>query len=230
MTRHQPRNRQASNQWILKGLLLICLILLAVVFYGLAIRKPDGSPPQAVTRQAVRASENKTLSPTVTLSRAGRDPIPLPPQANTDPESKTPRQSLPERDHFPLEKILLAPESEGAKAQQLLALMPSLAESEQEETAQHLVNLLEDGNFSTVTALLTNIRTSTNVLDILVSDLLNRPNSIKLPLLLQVMRNQEHPKETEAREILLHFLEADYGSDWGRWETALRDWLDSHPD
>ena len=40
-------------------------------------------------------------------------------------------------------------------------------------------------------------------LDVLTTDLLNRPNSIKLPIILEVAKTQGHPKIEEAVSLRL---------------------------
>jgi len=68
------------------------------------------------------------------------------------------------------------------------------------------------------------------VLDVLLADALNRPNSLKLPLLLEVARQPDHPKAGEAKDLLELFLEEDHGKDWGQWQAKLEQWLKDNPD
>jgi hypothetical protein len=68
------------------------------------------------------------------------------------------------------------------------------------------------------------------VLDFLLDDVLNRPNSLKLPALLDVARNAQHPKAAEAKNFLTLFIEEDYGSDWDKWQTGIEAWLKANPD
>jgi hypothetical protein len=69
-----------------------------------------------------------------------------------------------------------------------------------------------------------------DVLDGLMADVLNRPNRLKLPLLLEVARTAPHPKAGEAKEILGLFLEEDYGDDWAKWQAEMEQWLKENPD
>ena len=68
------------------------------------------------------------------------------------------------------------------------------------------------------------------MLDFLLDDVLNRPNSLKLPALLAVARNAQHPKAAEAKDFLQLFLEEDYGSDWDKWQARMEQWLKDNPD
>ena len=41
-----------------------------------------------------------------------------------------------------------------------------------------------------------------DILDVLLEDVLNRPNTIKLPMLLEVARDPQNPKSAEAKDVL----------------------------
>lgn len=112
-----------------------------------------------------------------------------------------------------------------AKASRLLELFPSLPEEGQEACAQHLSNLVSDEYYPFLGSLLTNAALPEAVLDVLMSDVLNRPNAIKLPALLALARDSTHPKAPEARDILELQLDMDYGEDWALWEQRLQQWL-----
>ena len=78
--------------------------------------------------------------------------------------------------------------------------------------------------------LLTDSKLPEEVLDVLIVDVLNRPNSLKLPLLLEVARDTQHPKAAEAKDLLELYLEEDYGSDWNKWQAKMEQWLKENPD
>ena len=129
-----------------------------------------------------------------------------------------------------IDQILQADTSESAKAQQILKLFRSLPARGQEEAAQHLSNLVQDADYAPMGRLLADAKLPEPVLDVLVADALNRPNSVKLPLMLEVARNADHPKADEARELLQLYLEADLGTDWPKWQARLDLWLKENPD
>jgi hypothetical protein len=68
------------------------------------------------------------------------------------------------------------------------------------------------------------------VLEALMGDVLNRPNRLKLPALLEVARTPQHPKASAAREMLGSLLEVDYGDDWAKWQARIEEWLKENPD
>lgn len=117
-----------------------------------------------------------------------------------------------------------------AKAEKLLALFPSLPPEAQLEAARHIVNLTSDEHYPRIHQHVTNPVTSDEVREELFSDLLNRPNSLKLPALLDIARNPQHPETSQARDILEVYLEDDYGNDWLKWEQKMNDWLKDNSD
>ena len=56
-----------------------------------------------------------------------------------------------------------------------------------------------------------------------------RPNSLKLPALLEVARDPDHPNATPALDILEMFLDDDYGTDWNIWQVKVEQWLKNNP-
>jgi hypothetical protein len=59
---------------------------------------------------------------------------------------------------------------------------------------------------------------------------LNRPNKLKLPVLVEVARDPANPKAGEAKDLLELYLEEDYGADWNIWVQKVEQWLKDNPD
>ncbi|MDB6057434.1 MAG: hypothetical protein JWO95_1278, partial [Verrucomicrobiales bacterium] len=114
-------------------------------------------------------SEN-TATETSTITKA-QDDKPEVAALENPPEVAAPKTW---EDH--LDDILLSDDNENAKADQILALMPSAPPESQEELAQHLVNMVQDDHYEGASNLLMNVNTQTNVADILLNDVLNRNN------------------------------------------------------
>jgi len=129
-----------------------------------------------------------------------------------------------------LDEILGADTPEREKAKQLLEMFPGLPKDGQEEVAQHLTNLVEDQDYASLGRYLTNSTLAEDVLDVLFSDLFNRPNQLKLPLLIDVARDAKHPKAGEAKDLLELYLEEDYGTDWAKWRAKAEQWLKDNPE
>ena len=129
-----------------------------------------------------------------------------------------------------LDDILGSNEDEKQKAERLLQMFPLLPEDGQVEISQHLSNLLEDDRYPALAQTFTNPATPEAVLDVLMADVLNRNNTIKLNTLLDVARTANHPKAEEAREVLEVFVDENFGDDWAKWQGAIQSWLKENPD
>jgi hypothetical protein len=129
-----------------------------------------------------------------------------------------------------VDEILGSTSPDADKAKQMIEMFPTLPADGQEEVVRHLTNLLPDQDYGLMRSFLTNASLPENVLDFLLGDVLNRPNSLKLPALLEVARNAQHPKAAEAKDFLQLFLEEDYGSDWDKWQAGIEQWLKANPD
>ena len=101
-----------------------------------------------------------------------------------------------------MDEILGSASPDADKAKQMIEMFPRLPADGQEEVVRHLTNLLPDQDYGLMRSFLTNAALPENVLDFLLDDVLNRPNSLKLPALLEVARNAQHPKAAEAKDFL----------------------------
>lgn len=126
-----------------------------------------------------------------------------------------------------LDDILASEEDDTNKVSQLFAIFQRLPEDGQEEVAQHLSNLVANENYAPLGQLLQNAKLPESVLDVLMGDALNRPNSVKLPLLLDIARNSDHPKADEAKDLIGLYLDED---DPAKWPQKLQEWLKENPD
>lgn len=129
-----------------------------------------------------------------------------------------------------LDEILSGKDDEDEKAKSMLKMFPRLPPEGQEEVAQHLSNLVSDEQYPALGQYLTNSSLPEPVLDVLLSDALNRPNKLKLPILVGVARDPANPKAAEAKDLLELYLEEDYGTDWSTWQQKVDEWLTNNPD
>ena len=100
----------------------------------------------------------------------------------------------------------------------------------QVEAAEHITNLLPDEMYASAGAYLTNAAIASDAREVLFSDLLNRPNSIKLAWLLEVARTPGLDQAAEARDTLELFLGEDYGVNWNVWSDKIHVWLRENPE
>jgi hypothetical protein len=129
-----------------------------------------------------------------------------------------------------LEEILGAEMDDTNKVALLFEMFPRVPDEARAEIAQHLSNLVTDENYAPLGELLNDPKLVDTTLDILMQDVLNRANSLKLPQLLIVAKTPDHPKAEEAKDILALFLDEDFGTDWNIWEEKMKAWLKDNPD
>jgi hypothetical protein len=126
---------------------------------------------------------------------------------------------------------ILGPEGdEKEKSKKLIELFPQLPPDGQVEVAHHLSNLVADEDYAPLSNFVTNSALPEAVLDVFVEDVFNRPNAIKLPLLLDIAQDPQHPRAGEAKDVLELFLEEDFGNDWTKWHAKMDQWLKDNPD
>jgi hypothetical protein len=112
----------------------------------------------------------------------------------------------------------------------LLAMFPNLAPEAQLEAAQHASRLLPDDYFGALGTQLTNATASFAVRRVIFSDLVSRPNQLKLPWLVEVARASLDNQSDEAVLLLKSALREDHGSNWPLWRERVTVWLSLHPD
>ena len=121
----------------------------------------------------------------------------------------------------------LEPSAAGKK---LIEMLPQLPADGRVEVLQHAANLVSNEDYAPMGKLLVDPETPEEEVEILMRDMLNRPNSLKLPLLLQVARATGHLKSGEAKEILEVFLGESYGEDWDKWQSKVNKYLKENPE
>jgi pimeloyl-ACP methyl ester carboxylesterase len=139
----------------------------------------------------------------------------------------------PQEEAFPawekqLDNVLISGDDVNTKADRILALIPTAPTNAQVELAQHLVNMTQDDHYDGTAQMLTNASTSAPVSQVLMNDLLNRNNNIKLPMLLAVARQDDHPLKGQAREMLELLIQEDDGTNWDQWNTSIDTWLQNN--
>jgi len=212
--------------------LTACVIVAGVVLGWLgsrASRTPAPGPPAPSSVQTPVTSEemNKPSTPNKPLeAHTAARGTNLAPAGTTPVNSAILITNWEER----LEQILAPEGKESEKAKQLLALFPRAPAEGQAEIAQHLCNLTSDQDYGPLGQYLTNSAMPESVLDVLMMDLLNRPNSVKLPYMLAIARQDQNPKAADAKDLLELFLEENDGNDWAKWQARMDQWLKDNPD
>lgn len=160
-----------------------------------------------------------TSAPALATRHIGRekpDPSPAPSDELNDWEKQ-------------LDDVLLSDTDVNTKADRILAMIPNAPTNAQVELSQHLVNMVQDDHYDGTAQLLTNSATPAAVSTVLMNDLLNRNNTLKLPMLLAVARDDSHPLKDQAREMLELLIQEDDGTNWDQWGTSINTWLQNNP-
>lgn len=174
-------------------------------------------------------------------SQLSSERLPLPPAGRGLVERNLPKESfrqagdlefMPEtiESSDPISDILSTAPNEGEAARRLLQAAPSVAVSRQPELFSHVMNLLDDEGFEMVRPILLEARTSKETLDVIYGELLNRPDAVKLPLLIELATQPRHPLCAESRETLSLLFGEDFGSDREAWNKRIAKELEAARD
>ena len=214
----------------LSKLLIVVGALTGAVLVGIVLSGRSGKAPETDAQASI--SEPSSLTPEETNGssffnkRLRRQAS----QTLTDGGPSATGTNLMSGWEDKVDEILGSTSPDADKAKQMIEMFPTLPADGQEEVVRHLTNLLPDQDYGLMHSFLTDASLPEGVLDVLLGDALNRPNSLKLPALLEVARNTQHPKAAEAKDFLQLFLEEDYASDWDKWQAGVEQWLKANPD
>jgi hypothetical protein len=232
------RKLQSEEQQmrIRPGILIAIVAVFAVLLGGRFLGWYGGKPVETAGTEEAPADASPSISespPAITPPPRPNPLRPVPP-AQPAPTAAVPQPPTPAAPigdwEEQIDGILTAQDEDGQKATRLLAMFPNLPEDGQVEAAQHISNLLPDEQYSSLAQALTNAAMPEAVLDVLMTDVLNRPNQLKLETLLDVARTPNHPKAEEALDVLEVFVDENYGQDWAAWKNAVEKWLKENPD
>ena len=125
-----------------------------------------------------------------------------------------------------LDQLLTAETDPATTVRGLVSSMRQLPPEAQEQYAAHAVNLCGDEQFALLGEIYLNAQTPQVVTETIFSDLLNRPDEIKLPLLAKTLRNAAHPMAGEAEEILRMYIALEPGTiPPNGWDQAVDAYL-----
>ena len=208
---------------VLRGLAVLALAAVLGTLIGwLVSRRGDVTPiaaPPPVTQPPAVAPMAGQLSPET--SPGGREPGHVKFSRHLEQGAADWEQQL--------DDILLGDDDDNGKADKILALIPRAPPDAQQELAQHLVNMVQDDHYDGAAELLTNADTPPEVSGVLMNDLLNRGNSLKLPMLLAIARNSAHPLKDQALDLLGLLTQEDNGTNWDQWGATIDTWLQDNP-
>jgi len=213
----EPANSN-NTRTILIGLAVIAVA--AVV--GFALFQPSPPAPTPLPIAAATPAHRDTPPPFPTQTHAAATsaaPASAPPGSGIDTEGVAPAWEAT------IDQILRSNVSEAQMAQMLINILPTLPEDGQIEAANHIANLLPDSDYNSVRPLLLNPSLPESVLSVFFTDLMNRDDPTKLNSFLQIAQIPTHPFHEEALSDLQIYVGDDYGEDWSKWDSAVKQYL-----
>lgn len=195
-------------------LLLIALSALGLLaWYALRPIQPAAAPPTRATVAAAPEPEPAPAGPSPTASAT--EPV-------VEDKSAPPSNGAIPTWELKIDEALRSQADHGAIAKQLLLQVPSMPPEGQQAAAQHIVNLMPDTDYLSVIPYVQNPNISKGFQETIVAESLNRPKEVKLPVLLSAARLPLHPMKDTALSVLSVLLGQNYGSDWAKWEAAVK--------
>ena len=189
------------------------------------LNSQPGEPVAPVATAVEKATSEAAPAKTVTVTRRPGPEVPSKrPEVEPGIPTPEPAPALTEWE-VKIDQVLRANADESQTAQLLINMLPTLPKEGQAEAAQHITNLVLDKDYSRILPLVKNPALSEEVLDVFVTDLMNREDPVKLPALLEIAKIPNHPHHEEAASDLQIFLDEDYGSDWPKWDAAMKSYL-----
>lgn len=143
--------------------------------------------------------------------------------------SRISQRNLPAEDEQPqqpwekaINQLLDSDDANDKVATELAAIAPTLPLEGQVEAIQHMVNLLDDEQYALAQNMLLNPSLHPDLREVIFSDTLDRPNSVKLPMLLALFGSPGHPLRAQAHTNLQSVIGRDLGQDPGLWTQAIQ--------
>lgn len=144
---------------------------------------------------------------------APKPDVPVEPVAQPEPAAA----EVPD----PISDALATAPTEREAVRRLLKSLSDVPVERQPELFSHVMNLLPDEDFSQVRPILLEPRTPRDVLDVIYADVLNRPDAVKLPLLLDIAFLPGHPLAGEAKETLSFLFGSEGENDPQIWRQKI---------
>lgn len=197
-------------------IILVVAVGLGLLVGWLAVRDPKPAAPVA---PVVTNPQPATETTNAAAPEGGTEVAVVPPLTATEEVNAKNWDDV-------LNDILGSEEGEDLKADKLADMIPKLPEAAAVEVAEHLINLVSDEDFTNKTSkIMLSESTPARVSSVLFDDLMNRDDGLRLPLTLEIAKNENHPLKDEAMESLEMSLVEEFGKDWGKWEAAIKESL-----
>jgi hypothetical protein len=211
-----------------RPLLIIACVVLAVIGGTLWFLNTKQQPVPVSTTE--HADIKVPIGPTLNLDSSGEStPAPMAKVATPKPAPAPKAEPRPMQEwEVRIDEVLRGNADETQTAQILINMLPTLPPDGQAEAAQHISNLITDDQYNRVLPLVKNPNLPEEVLDVFVTDLMNREDKVKLPTLLDIAKIPNHPHHEEALSDLEIMLDEDFeslGHDWGKLDQGVKAYL-----
>jgi len=191
---------------------------LAAACLGLwvASQKPPTAAPPAATSVAVPSAPG-----TPVLRNSGQGSPPRAAASSTAAGTAPRAEATPLTGGQMLDDLLSSSTDPDEVGLTVMLGFPSLPPETHAEAARQMVNLVPDGRFVGVLRILLDPDTSAQAKEIIFRDVMIRPDNVKLPALLGIMRQPDHSHASEARRALSTILDGDWGTDYEQWQARM---------
>ena len=220
---------QSSKSISPVAILAFAAVLGAVVFLGWKISGPTPPPVIAAAAPPKPASTKPSNpAPKTAVERPVEQPpaAPMQPPAATEPQRpKTPEELAYEAADFKMGTIIEQEKTPEATRDKLLLLFPNFSRVEKIAAAPHIVNLTGDEDLPKVVGFLKSPLTPPEAMETFFNDMLNRPPELGWQVLVDLIKENNHPMAGQAKEILTTIVGDDFGNDAAKWQKGLNDQL-----
>ena len=191
-----------------------------VVWFGLRSKSATGGREAMVPTAA--ATDSLTPESTSRTPRVFRHRDRLSPKPAADVMDVWDKQ---------IDALLASDGTDAEIADKLLELYPHMPTEGQADLILEIAPRIANDSYSNkLSVILTNATAPEEVLETLLTDLIDRPDTIRLPRLLDMARSKDNPKSGDAHDLLEALLGDDYGDDWDQWSKKISEWIASHPE
>jgi hypothetical protein len=119
------------------------------------------------------------------------------------------------------------------KVRQLLSKIGSLPHDGKVLAMEEATKLIPDEQYNQYRPTLFALVSSNELRETVLLDVLTRGEPVRMPTLVEMLKqppNTEHPAHEDIREILVAYLDTDYGSNLDGWDSAVKKFLADNPD
>lgn len=116
------------------------------------------------------------------------------------------------------------------KVTRFLAQIPSLPPEGKVIAMDYATKLIPDEEYLQYRPTLFGLVSSPEMRETVMLDALTRGEDLRMPTLVEMLRQPENPLQAEIREILFAYTEVDYGKDVNAWDEAVKKYLRENPD